>query len=149
MHRAATCRRNATLAAIATFSALTLAGTHAHAACSGNGQPVSWPAWHGVTITACIHDPGLGFQSVSWGVENQSGTRVNVSFVKVYRLTCGNEITKNANLIGIKPGQFVGGGNFSGDLDLNDAFFKEDCAAARRVQSISYKDLRVETVRPR
>jgi hypothetical protein len=118
--------------------------TPAEAGCTGSGKEISWAPWHGVRLFACIHDPGLGFQSVSWGVENQTSEELSLTFVKVYTLTCGKEVRKTAHLTGIKSHGFVGGGNFSGDPDLNDAFFKEDCAPARKVASVAWRDLHLE-----
>lgn len=104
--------------------------------------PYTFNVSAGLKITACIHPYGLGFQSVSWGVKNNIDDELEVKFVKVYNLNNGKVVKKNATIL-LNPKEFIYGGNFVGDIELNDAFFKEDCPGEKKVRSLSYELLHI------
>ena len=108
--------------------------------CTDGVRPMEWDSGP-VHICACVHKPGLASQAVSWGVTNSSNDTLEIEFTKKYELKNGRTIRKNAHLYGVKAGKTVTGGNFSGDMDLNDSFFKEDCPGDDKVQSVGFEGL--------
>lgn len=105
------------------------------------------PIW-GLKIYACIHganEASIGaHQDVSWGIKNTRTDTFEVSFTKVYTFRSGKVIEKAFGWGAIKvlPGQTVYGGNFTGDADLTDIFFPEDCDCPKESKRIKYLDIR-------
>src|SRR3982751_1930335 len=87
----------------------------------------------GLIISACVQDkPGLGGQEVNWHVKILYHNYKVVRFIKYIKLTCGNVISKKVTLYNVKQDQSLSGSTFSGDADLGDDIFKEDCANPNR-----------------
>jgi len=85
-------------------------------------------------IRACVQDkPGLAGEQVFWNVKGLLHSYKTVRFIKHIKLTCGNVIDKRVVLYDLKKDGSVGGGAFSGDIDLSDNIFKEDCANSKRI----------------
>ena len=80
-----------------------------------------------------------------------TGQKIEVHFVKVYTFRNGTVKKKSVDFgktgVIVKPNETTKGGNFSGDLFLNDNFFKEDCNCPgedKRVVKLEFENLRVE-----
>jgi len=85
-------------------------------------------------IRACVQDKsGSAGEQVFWNVKGLLHSYKTVRFIKHIKLTCGNVIDKKVVLYDLKKDESVGGGSFSGDIDLSDNIFKEDCANAKRI----------------
>lgn len=92
-------------------------------------------------IDACIGPRIFGSQSVNWRIWNKSRKNQEVSFYKVYTLSCGRIVNRKAS-ISLKPKEKKEGHSFFGDdLDLNDDFFSDDCDENRIVKRVAIENL--------
>ncbi|QRY58989.1 tetratricopeptide repeat protein [Sphingobacterium siyangense] len=100
-----------------------------------------------VQVKACVQDQvNLGKQSVYWGVQNLTDDELQVKFVKVVYTTCGGVMRSNGDTH-LKPGQFIGGATFSGELTFETQVWKEDCNQPKnRVSRIAYENLSVRNI---
>jgi len=99
-----------------------------------------------ICIGVCYdREAQLGFQSFRWGIRSMVGVRIKVSFTKQYILKCDKIVEKKAEVV-IEPLGFKTGENFSGELSLQDAFFKEDCEGSNKVYSFNISNLEVRRV---
>lgn len=90
-----------------------------------------------LVIRACIQDKsGSAGEQVFWNVKGFYHSYKTVRFIKHIKLTCGHVIDKKVVLYNLKRDESVGGGSFSGDIDLSDNIFKEDCANAKRIDRV-------------
>lgn len=117
--------------------------------CPTGFHPVTFNVATGaqVQVKACVQDQvNLGKQSVYWGVQNLTDDELQVKFVKVVYTTCGGVMRSNGNTY-LKPGQFVGGATFSGELTFETQVWKEDCNQPKnRVSRIAYENLSVRNI---
>ncbi|RFS19579.1 hypothetical protein DVR12_23405 [Chitinophaga silvatica] len=110
---------------------------------SGGGTAFNYePA---MNVWAYVEDqPGITGQQVFWHVKTFFHHYSVIRFVKHIKLTCGNVITRNVRLYDLKDGQTISGATFSGDGDLVDGIFKEDCANKNRIASVWISDVTCE-----
>jgi len=88
----------------------------------------------------------LGSQSFRWGVRNKTGNKLEIKFTKQYILQCTKVVEKKVHIF-VEPNELLKGENFSGDLDLQDAFFKEDCEGKNKVSSFTILHLEIKEVK--
>ncbi|MEE1944038.1 hypothetical protein VRU48_02890 [Pedobacter sp. KR3-3] len=100
-----------------------------------------------VQVVACKQtEVSLGKQSVFWGVKNLTNDKLYVKFVKVVTTTCGKVMRSNGDTY-LKPGEFVGGTTFSGEITFETQVWKEDCNDPKnRIQSIAYEGLTIRNI---
>jgi len=99
-----------------------------------------------ICIGVCYdREAQLGFQAFRWGVRNKTGDKLEIKFTKLYILECAKVVERKAHIF-VKPNELLVGENFSGDLDLQDAFFKEDCEGKNKVDSFRILNLEIKEV---
>jgi hypothetical protein len=78
----------------------------------------------GVEFYVQRSEPGLGSQSVMWGVFNKTNDTLDLEFDKTYWTTNNRSLGTKHGTLTLKPHQEKRGGPFLGDdLDLDDDFF--------------------------
>lgn len=115
--------------------------------CPKGSIQYAFPAIQNVQVIACKQtEVSLGKQSVFWGVKNLTNDKLYVKFVKVVTTTCGKVMRANGDTY-LKPGEFVGGATFSGEITFETQIWKEDCDDPKnRIQSIAYEGLTVRNI---
>ncbi len=100
-----------------------------------------------VSVVACVAKGFVGgMQRVDWSVTNITSDKLNITFNKVYTLSCGASETRKANIV-VKPNGTTEGSAFSGDLDLGDApEVKARCGKDGYISRVSVTNFRVRNV---
>lgn len=88
--------------------------------------------------------PGAAGQQVYWSVKALHHDYKKINFIKHINLTCGTTVSKKVTLYDVKNGQLVTGASFSGDYDLSDNIFKEDCDRPNRILDVTVSDFGCE-----
>lgn len=88
--------------------------------------------------------PGSAGQQVWWHVKVLDHNYKKITFIKHINLTCGTTIDKRVIIHDVKNGESIYGGSVSGDFDLSDNIFKEDCDRPNRILSVSASDFGCE-----
>lgn len=99
-----------------------------------------------LNIQACVAGKsGSTGQQVYWAVTGFFHHYKVIKFTKIYVLTCGNTITKEAKIYDLKIGGRRTGSAFGGDIDLADGFFESDCSdKPNRIKSVSINNITCE-----
>lgn len=115
--------------------------------CPKGSHSVNFSPSSQVQIFACVQDKiSSGKQSVFWGAKNLTNDELNIKFVKVVTTTCGNVLKDNGDTH-LKPGEFVGGTTFFGEITFETQVWSEDCSnTTNRIGSVSYEGLTIENV---
>ena len=114
--------------------------------CRNDTQRMTFSTPSQISVVCCmLKESSLGAQTVHWCIKNNSSDELEISFQKNYTLKCGNYKSSKAWLT-LKPGQIEVGNNFSGDITLWDAFFKEDCEGKQKIASIGISNLQIKNI---
>lgn len=115
--------------------------------CPKGTHAVTFSPGRQVQIVACIQNEiSLGKQSVFWGAKNLTNDKLYIQFYKVVRTTCGNVMKEKADTY-LKPGEFVGGTTFFGELTFETQVWAENCSDRKnRIGGVSYEQLTVENI---
>ncbi len=101
-------------------------------------------------VRVCIHKPDKKMQAVDWALENKTGSELEVTLVKQYKMSCGNTIERAINRpIHFDPGQTQWGASLGGtDPSLNDLFFDGDCNQEFKVIQVAFSGMQVKKLTP-